>query len=494
MIMNKGMDQITEKILNLTLEILYMLTGEDHIVLKKPGKHAACSSSQMSQQCFNAADSIKYRKIKYEKILEVINKIVNLLTGEVPVRCGDVTVYFSMEEWDYLEKHTDLYKDFIMNNHPLLMPLVGEMERNTSEVKHFIIPMPDHLHGDDIFIKNNQQAKCQAINKLKTSPLESVRNTGEDSNSLTEDTKTKYTSTILKEESTASEEKNHINASIYTPIVHNSTHNTEDSTYYKDTRIYTPTDSTQRAQTSAHSSQESVSFQEGHLADIYIPTENKTQTGCTHHSEFSKHNFDTQETSKSFSMSESSDSNIFSNKISSAVIFHERSQNTKRTYKCNECKKCFTSNSGHKEKPLVCSVCEKPFTHKSELITHLRIHTGERPFSCSGCGKSFTAKSHLTVHQRIHTGEKPFSCSECGKCFTHKSNFVTHQRIHTGEKPFSCSKCEKRFSDYSCWISHQGVHTEEKPFSCSKCGKCFKRNSYLLRHLKIHTKEKTQMS
>ncbi|XP_044155051.1 gastrula zinc finger protein XlCGF66.1-like [Bufo gargarizans] len=119
-------DKMAESIINLTLEILFRLTGEDYTVVKKTS----------SERC-QAPVSEGWRRIlspimgppphpleiNREKILELTNKMIELLTGEVPIRCQDVTIFFSMEEWEYLEGHKDLYKDIMMEDHrPLISP------------------------------------------------------------------------------------------------------------------------------------------------------------------------------------------------------------------------------------------------------------------------------------------------------------------------------------------------------------------------------------
>ncbi|KAM8923986.1 gastrula zinc finger protein XlCGF66.1-like [Pelodytes ibericus] len=103
------------RVLNLTLEIMNLLTGEDYMIVRKSSDNVTASSSRVSQISSTEPPPhfLIHQRDNDQKILELTNKIIQLLTGEVPIRCEDVTVYFSMEEWEYLEGHKDLYKDMI---------------------------------------------------------------------------------------------------------------------------------------------------------------------------------------------------------------------------------------------------------------------------------------------------------------------------------------------------------------------------------------------
>ncbi|XP_066507917.1 zinc finger protein 236-like [Hoplias malabaricus] len=111
--------------------------------------------------------------------------------------------------------------------------------------------------------------------------------------------------------------------------------------------------------------------------------------------------------------------------------------------------------------PNRCQYCPKSFKKPSDLVRHVRIHTGEKPYKCDQCGKNFTVKSTLDCHVKTHTGQKLFNCHMCNTSFSTKGSLKVHMRLHTGSKPFKCPYCDLRFRTSGHRKTHIQCHLRQ---------------------------------
>ncbi|XP_077142208.1 uncharacterized protein LOC143806124 isoform X2 [Ranitomeya variabilis] len=360
-----------------------------------------------------------------QKIVEITNKILHVVTGEVPVRCQDVTVYLSMEEWEYMEGHKDQYKDVLMEDPQPLATTIKE------ETAHKHKDRPRHSPSPE---------SCPCLVYSKEGPGENP-NVPQDrqNNELiivkveeTEGDEEYYRSDDLKRE-----EETLTNVSADVPPSLGCSPLLSSSEYSSNLNI-------------------SPTIYGQPFITINLPS---LITGG---------NLLSVPTTVLQPSSDQSQAPRLPPKARG-----EKKPNSRRTegrFPCAECGKSFAMRSNFLEhlkvhtveKPLSCTVCGKCFKRKSDLVRHQKTHTGEKPHLCTECGKRFAIKSNLFAHHRIHTGERPFPCPVCGKCFIQKSDLVVHQIAHTGEKPFGCTVCGKYFNRKRSLVRHERIHMRDK--------------------------------
>ncbi|XP_058473522.1 PR domain zinc finger protein 12-like [Solea solea] len=87
-----------------------------------------------------------------------------------------------------------------------------------------------------------------------------------------------------------------------------------------------------------------------------------------------------------------------------------------------------SSSSSSSAGRMRCVICHRGFNSRSNLRSHMRIHTLDKPFVCRFCNRRFSQSSTLRNHVRLHTGERPYKCHVCQSAYSQLAGLRAHQK------------------------------------------------------------------
>lgn len=101
-----------------------------------------------------------------------------------------------------------------------------------------------------------------------------------------------------------------------------------------------------------------------------------------------------------------------------------------------------------------CQTCNKLCRSRSDLLRHEKTHDSHWPRKCRYCDEIIAKKIDFLPHLNAnHEDMKNFICNQCGKRFFKERNLVSHVKIHSGERNYMCDICGFSFQAQNNLVS-----------------------------------------
>ncbi|OCT58874.1 hypothetical protein XELAEV_18001362mg [Xenopus laevis] len=527
-----------ERMVNLTLEMIYLLTGEHYIPRKKSDDGGALHAPGSVIQKENNKND--------KKILELMSNIIQLLTGEVAIRTDHVSIYFSLDEWDYIKGNKDLYRGGMKEEPQQLHPVDCEYDDNRdvttdtapskiatektagNVINHETSPAKQPLAANGI---KEEVALCEEGNQSDCSinPLtEQIQGTDTPTPimgcSLNNSLSDHYIiSDGIKEEAASCQGGNQSDCRMNplteqiqgtdapTPIMGCSLNNGGAENYISD-----------------GIKEEAASFQGGNQSDCSInPLTEQIQgtdtptpvMGCSLNNNLANNYISNSIIEESDSCERENQSNCRMNPLTeqtegidapAPIMGCSLKNNLANNYISNSIIE--ESDSCERENQSDCTM--NPLTEQTEgtdapapimgcslydsFIANY-ISNAIKEASASWEGKNQSDCSIYPLTEQIQGSHAPTSIMGCSLNFCpsemmcrESSQLLYTSKIRTSTLPaiYTCAVCHKGFSRKKNLVRHERIHTGINTFSCSECGKCFAQKAHLIVHHRTHTGEK----
>ncbi|XP_073524547.1 uncharacterized protein [Phyllobates terribilis] len=348
---NRNNNIKTARVLNQALEIISMLSGEEWMIVNKNS----------------------------------INNGLQQLTGEFPVKCDDVAVYFKTDEWTYINEHRVDYEDFLTDN---------KTTNHTWEV-------PEHWDSDTITVEEEEEEVEEYYEE------ENVEEFDEEEKEEVEIGKKRVDSSDWEPDSESESDVEYEDGDDKDKAADQSPVKLEEQ------QLPHPCDQCEE------------SFADTEALETHKMTHVEKCEDCEEVfntiAKLIKHRAENHAV-KRYACTICG----IQYDYKSQFIIHQR------------------AHTG--EKPFECDECGARFGYKSTLLIHERRHVMGKPIKCGKCDRRFDKKCEMTKHlkkvhettkttvpetkKKVQKMKKKFKCRICGKSFAMKALLEKHKWDH----------------------------------------------------------------